>query len=77
MEIASNDGYLLQNFVKAEVPCLGIEPAANIAKVAREKGIETLVEFFGHEMARKTGRPKTASRFNPRQQRFRPCAGHE
>src|SRR5438552_5263388 len=41
VEIASNDGYLLQNFVKAGVPCLGIEPAANIARVAREKGIET------------------------------------
>jgi SAM-dependent methyltransferase len=51
VEIASNDGYLLQNFVKAKIPCLGIEPAANIAKVAREKGIETLLEFFGREMA--------------------------
>ena len=51
VEVASNDGYLLQNFVKANVPCLGIEPAANIAKVAREKGIETLVEFFGMKIA--------------------------
>jgi len=51
VEVASNDGYLLQNFVKAGVPCLGIEPAANIAKVAREKGIETLVEFFGERVA--------------------------
>lgn len=51
VEVASNDGYLLQNFVKANVPCLGIEPAANIAKVAREKGIETLVEFFGEKLA--------------------------
>lgn len=51
VEVASNDGYLLQNFVNAQVPCLGIEPAANIAKVAREKGIETLVEFFGRELA--------------------------
>jgi SAM-dependent methyltransferase len=50
VEVASNDGYLLQNFVKANVPCLGIEPAANIAKVAREKGIETLVEFFGKKI---------------------------
>ncbi len=47
LEIASNDGYLLQHFRKAGVPCLGIEPAANIAVVAREKGIETLEEFFG------------------------------
>lgn len=52
VEVASNDGYLLQNFVKANVPCLGIEPAANIAKVAREKGVETLVEFFGTRVAR-------------------------
>ncbi len=53
IEIASNDGYLLQNFVRAKVPCLGIEPAQNIAKVAREKGIETIGEFFGKEMAMK------------------------
>jgi SAM-dependent methyltransferase len=51
VEIASNDGYLLQNFVAAKIPCLGIEPAANIAKVAREKGIETRVEFFGQSLA--------------------------
>ena len=51
VEIASNDGYLLQNFVSAQIPCLGIEPAANIAKVAREKGIETLEEFFGGKVA--------------------------
>ena len=53
VEVASNDGYLLRNFVEAGVPCLGIEPAANIAKVAREKGIETLVEFFGPELAKR------------------------
>ncbi|MEJ0088292.1 MAG: hypothetical protein WDM80_00825 [Limisphaerales bacterium] len=53
VEIASNDGYLLQNFVKAKIPCLGIEPAANIAKVAREKGIETIEEFFGRDIATK------------------------
>jgi SAM-dependent methyltransferase len=51
VEVASNDGYLLQNFVTAKVPCLGIEPAGNIAKVAREKGIETLEEFFGTKIA--------------------------
>jgi SAM-dependent methyltransferase len=51
VEVASNDGYLLQNFVKTQVPCFGIEPAANIAEVAREKGIETLVEFFGKKIA--------------------------
>src|SRR6267142_168654 len=53
VEIASNDGYLLQNFTEAKIPCLGIEPAANIAKVAREKGVETLVEFFGNDLAKK------------------------
>lgn len=47
MEIASNDGYLLQHFVQAGVPVLGIEPAANVAKVAVEKGIPTTVRFFG------------------------------
>ncbi len=52
VEVASNDGYFLQYFKSANVPCLGIEPAANIAKVAREKGIETLVEFFTNELAR-------------------------
>src|SRR5438552_3767843 len=53
VEIASNDGYCLQNFKRLGVPCLGIEPAANIAKVAREKGIETVGEFFGRELAQK------------------------
>lgn len=47
MEIASNDGYLLQYFKQAGVPILGVEPAANVAKVAIEKGIPTEVAFFG------------------------------
>lgn len=51
IEIASNDGYLLKNFRDAGVPCLGIEPAANIAKVARDQGIATRVEFFTTELA--------------------------
>jgi SAM-dependent methyltransferase len=51
MEIASNDGYLLQHFVAAGVPVLGIEPAANIAKVAQEKGIRTEVSFHGRTSA--------------------------
>ncbi len=53
VEIASNDGYLLQNFQRAKIPCTGIEPAANIAKVAREKGIETVGEFFSNDLAKK------------------------
>jgi SAM-dependent methyltransferase len=52
VEVASNDGYLLQYFVNRGIPALGIEPAANVAKVAREKGVPTLVEFFGVETAR-------------------------
>ena len=54
VEVASNDGYLLQYYAEAGVPVLGIEPAANIAAVAEaERGIPTLVEFFGEELARR------------------------
>jgi 2-polyprenyl-3-methyl-5-hydroxy-6-metoxy-1,4-benzoquinol methylase len=52
VEVASNDGYLLQHFVKKGVPVLGIEPAANVARVALDKGIPTLVQFFGEQTAR-------------------------
>jgi SAM-dependent methyltransferase len=52
VEVASNDGYLLQYFVERNVPVLGIEPAANVAKVAVEKGIPTLVRFFGTQLAK-------------------------
>jgi hypothetical protein len=52
VELASNDGYLLQYFVERGVPVLGIEPAANVAEVAMQKGVPTLVEFFGVEAAR-------------------------
>jgi SAM-dependent methyltransferase len=52
VEIASNDGYLLQFFHERQIPVLGIEPAANVAKVALQKGIPTLVDFFGVETAR-------------------------
>jgi SAM-dependent methyltransferase len=52
VELASNDGYLLQHFVRAGIPVLGVEPAANVAKVAVEKGIPTLVRFFGRDTAR-------------------------
>ena len=51
VEVASNDGYLLQHFVRKGVPVLGIEPAANVARVAVEKGVPTLVEFFGARTA--------------------------
>lgn len=52
-EIASNDGYLLQYFKKQNINCIGIEPTANTAKVAIEKGIETIVDFFGKRLASK------------------------
>lgn len=52
VELASNDGYLLQNFVQQGIPALGIEPAKNVAKVAIEKGVPTIVEFFGENLAR-------------------------
>ncbi|HEX7831026.1 MAG TPA: class I SAM-dependent methyltransferase [Thermoanaerobaculia bacterium] len=52
IEIASNDGYLLQYFQRDGIPVLGIEPAANVAEVAREKGIETCTRFFGVDVAR-------------------------
>jgi len=52
VEVASNDGYLLQHFVKKGIPVLGIEPAANVAEVARQKGVPTLVKFFGERTAR-------------------------
>lgn len=52
VEIASNDGYLLQYFKENEIPVLGVEPAGNIAAVAREeKGIETVGEFFSRDLA--------------------------
>jgi SAM-dependent methyltransferase len=51
VEVASNDGYLLQYFVRRNVPVLGIEPAANVARVAEEKGVPTLVRFFGTRLA--------------------------
>ena len=51
MEIASNDGYLLQHFVRRGIPVLGIEPAANVARAAVEKGIPTTVRFLGRTSA--------------------------
>jgi hypothetical protein len=51
VELASNDGYLLQHFVARGIPSLGIEPAANVADVAIRKGVPTLVKFFGERLA--------------------------
>ncbi len=58
VEVASNDGYFLRYFQAAGVPCLGVEPALNIAKVAREKGIETWTEFFGLDLAQRLVRER-------------------
>src|ERR1700735_3265812 len=59
-EVASNDGYLLQHFAADGVPVLGVEPAANVARAARERGIRTEVRFLGRdsgaEIARQYGR---------------------
>ena len=60
VELASNDGYLLQYFRDRGIPVLGVEPAANVAEVAREHGIPTLVEFFGRRTAQ-TLVPETAA----------------
>lgn len=53
VELASNDGYLLQYFVEESIPCLGVEPAINVARVAINKGVPTLVDFFGSVLARR------------------------
>lgn len=52
MELASNDGYLLQYFVKKGIPAIGVEPAANVALAAEQKGVPTIVKFFGKTTAR-------------------------
>ena len=51
VELASNDGYLLQHFVAKSIPCMGVEPAANVAQAAIDKGIPTTVRFFGQATA--------------------------
>jgi SAM-dependent methyltransferase len=50
IEVATNDGYLLKNFVAAGIPCLGIEPTASTADAAERLGVPVLREFFGHEL---------------------------
>jgi hypothetical protein len=52
-EVASNDGYLLQYFIRLGIPALGIEPAANVAEVAVQKGVPTIVEFLGHKTSKR------------------------
>lgn len=56
IEVASNDGYLLKNFVAAGIPCLGIEPTASTAEAAERLGIQVLREFFGEELGQRLAR---------------------
>ncbi|NGZ01516.1 MAG: SAM-dependent methyltransferase [Nitrospira sp. WS238] len=58
VEIASNDGYLLQYFLQRGVPVLGVEPAANVAAVAKKKGVPTVVKFLGVKTARDLAKQK-------------------
>lgn len=60
VELASNDGYLLKNFVELGIPCLGIEPTKSTANVSRQKSIETIEEFFGIDCAKKLSQDKKA-----------------
>ena len=58
VELASNDGYLLQFFKQKGIPVIGIEPAHNVAKVAEDKGIKTITEFFGEKLAERLATEK-------------------
>ena len=51
VEVGSNDGIMLQNFVTYDIPCLGVEPSRNVAKVAKDKNIEVITEFFDQSLA--------------------------
>ena len=53
VEIGSNDGIMLENFLNVEVPCLGVEPSKNVAEVAMQKGIDVFTEFFDLDLSRK------------------------
>jgi len=61
VEVASNDGYLLKNYQEKNIPVLGVEPARNIAKVAEERGVRTVSEFFDVELARQLVHQKEAA----------------
>src|SRR3712207_8382492 len=58
-EVASNDGYLLQYFAQRGIPVLGVDPAANVARTAIDRGVPTEVAFFGAETARRLDRKST------------------
>ena len=61
VEIASNDGYLLQHVVERGIPALGVEPAANVARGAEHAGSRRVVRFFGREFARADRRRAAAA----------------
>ena len=61
VEVASNDGYLLQHAAAAGIPCLGIEPSVNVGAIARERGVPTVSEVLDESLARKV-RVNTARR---------------
>ena len=67
VELASNDGYLLQHFLPGGIPVLGIDPAANVALAAEERGVPTLVEFFGVEAGGAARRRGAAGRSRDRE----------
>ena len=73
VELASNDGYLLQHFLPLGVPVLGIEPAENVARAAVDKGVPTRTEFFGVRLAEQLASEGQQGRSHRRQQRS--CAG--
>lgn len=56
IEVASNDGYLLKNFLAADIPCLGIEPTASTAEAAERQGIPVMRKFFGEQLAKELAR---------------------
>lgn len=61
IEIACNDGYLLQYFQQKRIPCIGIEPSGNTAEVAMEKGIDVIVDFFGERLAKQLAKEGKAA----------------
>ena len=76
VEVASNDGYLLQHYVARGIPVLGIDPARNVAEAATARGIPTIAEFFGPDVADELQSLRPGCRRRPREQRPRPRPGH-
>ena len=77
VEIASNDGYLLQYFVQKGIPAFGVEPAANVARAAEERGVPTWVGFFGAGQRRGARPDPRPRRSDDREQRARAGARPE